>query len=167
MSEDLREKVARAIAEALGDDLDHAFVNKSEWNAARGEKGGRYRDINEPMREEYLAAAHDALNLIGGDGWKPIDDGAPRDGTLFLGCNLDHPSFGSWVMCRRVRHAVDRQGEMTTEDLGGWNIIRDLEPDYQEGHEEGPGPAFSIAADEWNRSVRYGWRPLPPPPVSS
>ena len=71
MSDDLREKVARAIAEALGDDLDHAFVNKSEWNAARGEKGGRYRDINEPMREDYLAAAHAVLNLIGGDGWKP------------------------------------------------------------------------------------------------
>lgn len=68
---ELREKVARAIAEALGDDLDDAFVNKSEWNAARGEKGGRYRDINEPMREDYLAAAHAVLNLIGGDGWRP------------------------------------------------------------------------------------------------
>lgn len=69
---ELREKVARAIAEALGDDLDHAFANKSEWNRARGEKGGRLRDINEPMRDDYLAAAHAVLNLMGGNGWKLV-----------------------------------------------------------------------------------------------
>ena len=72
MSDDLREKVARAIAEALGDDLDHAFVNKSEWNAARGEKGGRYRDINEPMRDDYMAAAQVAIAMIAASPPPPV-----------------------------------------------------------------------------------------------
>jgi len=63
--------MARAIATALGDDLDHAFVNKAEWNRARGEKGGRIRDINEPMLDDYLAAAKAAIALLPpvGDGW--------------------------------------------------------------------------------------------------
>ena len=54
---DLVERVARTIAEGLGDNFDHAFVSKPEWTAARGEKGGRYRDINEPMQPDYLDAA--------------------------------------------------------------------------------------------------------------
>lgn len=63
MSEML-EKVARRLAEALGDNLDDAFANKSEWNAARGEKGGRFRDINEPFRDDYLQAARAALEAL-------------------------------------------------------------------------------------------------------
>lgn len=55
------ERVARKIATALGDDFDHAFKTKAEWIAARGEKGGRYRDINEPRQADYLEAARDAL----------------------------------------------------------------------------------------------------------
>lgn len=57
-------KVARKIAEGLGDNLDHAFVNKGEWNRCHGEKGGRYRDINEPMLDDYLTAAHEALAVV-------------------------------------------------------------------------------------------------------
>lgn len=55
------EAISRAIAEAFGDNLDHTFANKSEWNAARGEKGGRFRDINEPFRDDYFDAAKAAL----------------------------------------------------------------------------------------------------------
>jgi hypothetical protein len=58
------EDVARVIASALGDDFDHAFINKSEWNAARGDKGGRYRDINEPMKNDYVDAATAVMALI-------------------------------------------------------------------------------------------------------
>lgn len=58
------EQVARVIAQALGDDFVHAFRSKSEWNRARGEKGGRYRDINEPMRDDYLEAAKAAIQFI-------------------------------------------------------------------------------------------------------
>jgi hypothetical protein len=59
--EKLVEEVARAIADGLGDNFDHAFVTKSEWNAARGEKGGRYRDINEPRQGDYTDAARSAI----------------------------------------------------------------------------------------------------------
>lgn len=55
------ERVARRIASELGDDFDHAFAGKAEWIAARGQKGGRYRDVNEPYRDEYLDAARGAL----------------------------------------------------------------------------------------------------------
>ena len=58
------ERVARAIAEQLGDNLDDAFANKSEWNAARGEKGGRIRDINEPFLGDYLDAARAAIEAM-------------------------------------------------------------------------------------------------------
>lgn len=51
------ERIARAAADGLGDDYDSAFANKSEWVAARGEKGGRFRDANEPYQDDYIAAA--------------------------------------------------------------------------------------------------------------
>ena len=60
----LRKTIARAVADQLFDGFDNAFVTKSEWNAARGEKAGRVRDINEPMQDDYLAAADAALAAI-------------------------------------------------------------------------------------------------------
>ena len=59
-----REAVARAIATGLGDDFDHAHAHKFEWNATHGEKGGRFRDINEPMQPDYLDAADTALSAL-------------------------------------------------------------------------------------------------------
>lgn len=57
MSNETIERIAKRIAEGLGDDFDHAFASKSDWNANRGERGGRYRDVNEPMQGDYLGAA--------------------------------------------------------------------------------------------------------------
>lgn len=61
MMEVTNEAIARAIAMALGDNYDHAFANKAEWLAERGERGGRFRDVNEPFRCDYDAAAAIAL----------------------------------------------------------------------------------------------------------
>lgn len=94
--------------------------------------------------------------------WRTIDS-APTDGTLFLACNLDQPTFGSWPMYRRVRHALDDSGTMVTTDLGGWAKIGDLQPDWGEGHGVGPEPHVSIAPDDLNKSVRYGWTPFQTP----
>ena len=58
------ERVARAIASGLGDDFDHSFVGKSDWVAARGEKGGRFRDVNEPRQSDYLEAARAAMEAM-------------------------------------------------------------------------------------------------------
>lgn len=55
------EKAARALAEAMGDDFDHAHLHKSEWNATRGMKGGRFRDINEPFQSYYVDGASAVL----------------------------------------------------------------------------------------------------------
>lgn len=68
LDEGAEERLARVIAAGLGDELDHAFVNKGEWNRCRGEKGGRYRDINEPMLDDYLGAARAVLAHIRGAG---------------------------------------------------------------------------------------------------
>ena len=51
------EELARIIAKAMGDNYADAFVNKERWNAKRGMSGGRFRDVNEPFRSDYIAAA--------------------------------------------------------------------------------------------------------------
>lgn len=101
-------------------------------------------------------------------GWRPIGDGtgpddAPRDGTIFVGCNAEQPLFGSWPMYRRVRFVFVKD-HVEMEDLGGWTILRNLEADYEQGDPSGPEPQCSIAPDALNKSVRYAWQPLPPGP---
>jgi hypothetical protein len=60
----LIEAIARAIADGIGDDFDHAHRSKPHWIEARGESGGRYRDINEPRQPDYIDAAQAALTAI-------------------------------------------------------------------------------------------------------
>lgn len=55
------EAAARAMAKENGDDFDSIPVGKAEWTHAQGKFGGRYRDINEPMRSDYLSMARAAL----------------------------------------------------------------------------------------------------------
>lgn len=61
---DLRTKVARTIASALGDNFSDAFKNKQRWIAKRGMSGGRFRDINEPFQHDYLDAADAVLAFL-------------------------------------------------------------------------------------------------------
>ena len=56
--------MARSISAAHGDCFDSAFNNKREWAANRGEKGGRFRDINEPMQSDYLDMATAAIAAL-------------------------------------------------------------------------------------------------------
>ncbi len=51
------EQIARIIASAMGDNFSDAFKNKERWTAKRGMSGGRFRDVNEPMQCDYIAAA--------------------------------------------------------------------------------------------------------------
>lgn len=128
-----REEVAQVIASALGDDFDHAFVNKSEWNKARGEKGGRYRDINEPMQDDYLAASDAILALIQG-GWEPIET-APKDGTLILACQMPDEGriwFKTWEQWKGPQtvawrgYHVNAPGKATWRDAKGSPVVPDL-----------------------------------------
>lgn len=63
----LIEKVAREIARVNGDDYDVIPAHKSEWNAAQGMFGGRFRDINEPYKYDYDAMAEAAIKLVAAD----------------------------------------------------------------------------------------------------
>jgi hypothetical protein len=63
-TETMREAVARAIAKGLGDEFDNAFVSKVGWTAAQGQRGGRFRDINEPFQADYLDAADAAIRTV-------------------------------------------------------------------------------------------------------
>lgn len=65
----LIEAMARAIADGIGDDFDHAHRSKPHWTETRGESGGRYRDINEPRQPDYLDAAQAALTAISNAGF--------------------------------------------------------------------------------------------------
>lgn len=75
----LIEKIARDIADALGDNFDYAFNSKPEWTAARGETKAGYRDINQPFKSCYLDAAQAALTAIMGEG-----DGVPSEAAWEL-----------------------------------------------------------------------------------
>jgi len=59
------ERVARAIADANGDDFDSALPNMSEGILTRGMRGGQYRDVNEPFQSDYLEMARAALQALG------------------------------------------------------------------------------------------------------
>jgi len=64
MSTEAEERVARALATENGDDYDAMFASKSEWNAARGYAGGRFRTITEPMKSDYLDMARAAIAAV-------------------------------------------------------------------------------------------------------
>lgn len=58
------ERVARSVAAAWGDDFDQAFANKTAWAASHGERGGRFRDINEPTQADFLEIAQAAIRAM-------------------------------------------------------------------------------------------------------
>lgn len=64
MTDNIVEKLARAIADQLGDGFDNAHRNKPHWAETRGESGGRFRDINEPRQNDYLDAARAAIAAL-------------------------------------------------------------------------------------------------------
>jgi hypothetical protein len=61
---ELLERVARAIAEENGDNFDDLPLAKWHWTEKRGEFGGRFRDVNEPMRSDYEAMANAAITAM-------------------------------------------------------------------------------------------------------
>ena len=51
------ERVARLIADELGDNYDDVPADKREWIKTRGQFRGVFRDVNQPFRCDYDAAA--------------------------------------------------------------------------------------------------------------
>ena len=67
MTDEHAMKVAKVIAKAMGDNFSDAFKNKQRWTAKRGMSGGRFRDVNEPFQDDYIAAAQAAAAVIAAD----------------------------------------------------------------------------------------------------
>lgn len=55
------ERVARALADQHGDKWGYVPSDKTEWIAQRGQFGGRYRDVNERFRCDYMDEARAAI----------------------------------------------------------------------------------------------------------
>lgn len=58
------ERVARALAERHGDNWDDIPDHKGHWVKERGYFGGRFRDVNERFRCDYLDEAEAAIEAI-------------------------------------------------------------------------------------------------------
>lgn len=135
-------------------------------NALRGRKPEEYAKaiLALPLEADHAALLAEAKKLpeIAAmiETWEPIDS-APHDGSLFIARNADHPDWGAYPMMRRVRHCwSDDANGFVVQDLGAWLQVRGNEPNYEDGGDSGEGVPFSIAADEYNKSVRYEWKPL-------
>jgi hypothetical protein len=98
------EQVARAIADGLGDDYDHAFVSKTGWVAERGERGGRFRDINEPFQGDYIDAATAALKAMREPTPEMVEVGANRAST----CPL--PNTARMIWAAMIDQAIEGAG---------------------------------------------------------
>lgn len=75
------ERVARAIAKRHGDEFDAIAEDKPDWTANRGNFGGRFRDVNEPYKSDYLDMAEAAIEAMREPTEAMIDeaDGRYRD----------------------------------------------------------------------------------------
>jgi len=56
--------IAAIIANEMGDDLDTIPKNKADWLHNQGKFGSRFRDINEPMYNDYMGAAEAVLSYL-------------------------------------------------------------------------------------------------------
>jgi len=78
----LTERVAKALAKRHGDNWDDIPDHKGHWTERRGQFGGRFRDINERFRCDYLDEAEAAIEAMQA-GWRPIET-APKVGTFLV-----------------------------------------------------------------------------------
>lgn len=58
------ERVARALAERHGDNWDDMPNDKGHWVRERGQFNGRFRDVNERFRCDYLDEATAAIEAM-------------------------------------------------------------------------------------------------------
>ena len=96
--------------------------------------------------------------------WQDIST-APKDGTVFIARDADHPDWGSWPMLRWVDWLVDDAGGYVMHDRGGWLHVLHNEPEGWQTEKQPPRVPLAIAPDVWNGSVRYEWMSLPAPPT--
>ncbi len=92
--------------------------------------------------------------------WRPHET-LPRDGTVIIARNADHPEWGSWAMLRRVHWVLDEDtGKRHMLEGGAWLHVCDHTSDVG-SKDFTPFVPFSLAADDYNKDVRYEWQPFP------
>ena len=107
MSESLIERVARAIATDMGDDLAAIPQNKRDWIDTRGKGRGEYsRDINMPKAADYRSAARAAIAAMR-DLPEPIIDAALAATAARLNIPGSAATVNREKMRRRHRAAMD------------------------------------------------------------
>ena len=121
MSDDLIERVARDIADALGDNFDYAFAGKSDWITHRGETPAGFRDVNQPYRPDYIDAAIAAIAAIDLPGQREAAaraalEAAAQDAEEWLpfDTNKKYKSFGVVASIRAIDPAAFRGGNDAT-----------------------------------------------------
>jgi hypothetical protein len=79
------ERVARALAKRHGDNWDDLPNNKGHWIRERGQFNGRFRDVNERFRCDYLDEAQAAIEAMREPTQEMIDAcdiNIPTEGTI-------------------------------------------------------------------------------------
>ncbi len=116
----LVEAVARQIAQANGDDFDALPLGKAEWTHARGQFGGRFRDINEPTKADYLEMGEAALAAI------------PASGEWWIA-----PAEATESMQADGRDAIEPwlpQGRIAKPATDQWQIAREVYAAMRDAH---------------------------------
>lgn len=76
------ERVARALASSHGDNWDDIPGSKSNWVEMRGQFGGRFRDVNENFRCDYLDQARAAIETMRAPTPQMLDCSEPFEYTM-------------------------------------------------------------------------------------
>jgi len=135
--------LAEAIASGLGDEFDHAHVDKPEWVATRGEKGGRFRDVNEPRQSDYLDTARAVLAAIDAAGWAVVPREASDGLLVSMAIRQDHglgvsgyydglvfPRDGGGGHAKRLASAVRSMRKLHEEVVGAGFYKPEKEASY-------------------------------------
>ncbi len=75
VSAEERAGLAKLIAHELGFSYELQHRDKPEWNKTRGEKGGRFHDVNEPYQDDFDQTTYAIIAA----GWRPQPT-APSEG---------------------------------------------------------------------------------------
>lgn len=123
---ELREKVEAAIGRPV-DCLLAEMKDVADW-IERTKPQGLLYDSALPSLREAGKALDAILNLIGGDGWEPIET-APKDGTPILAGYRGHVAMlvvswkDDWTARGWITGETDNAGDLVTFDVDVWTAL--------------------------------------------
>lgn len=119
------EAAARAICAKANDNWDDIPESKQDWTNKRGQFNGRFRDVNEPYRLDYLAMVTAAIDAAYPElaGENPTHWLAPMEMTD----DMASASMDAEIYCDicDIDIALTREGLVKAARLG-WSAARDV-----------------------------------------